>query len=153
MWVEGLYIADNELCSEDTFTFCSSAHHTVSWLDHAVMTERVFQLTNNVAVLKDFITSDHLPVEIDLDIATSQVPCDTYINSENQCAIPWDSLTEKDFENYKNTTENNLKSVIFNHGLLLCDDPECTDVSHINAIDLMCTQIADCLITSGDDMT
>ena len=58
--------SDNLLClsdtlhlPSDTFTFISSSHDTVSWLDHVLSTISGHSLFTNISVKSDFITSDH----------------------------------------------------------------------------------------------
>ena len=44
----------------NTFTFISSSHDTVSWLDHILITTSGYSLFTDICVKSDFITSDHL---------------------------------------------------------------------------------------------
>ena len=51
--------------------------------------------------------------------------------------IKWDKLTENDILQYRTRTEEELSKVQLNHSLILCGDPNCSDLSHHKAIDLM----------------
>ena len=55
-----LCLSDTLLLPSDTFTFISSSHDTVSWLDHVLSTTSGHFLFTNISVKSDFITSDHL---------------------------------------------------------------------------------------------
>ena len=44
-----------------------------------------------------------------------------------------------------------LNSVIFNHSLVLCDNTECNDPSHISAIDRLYCDITDSVLCASND--
>ena len=60
--------SDTILLPSDTFTFISSSHDTVSWLDHVLSTTSGHSLFTNISVKSDFITSDHLPLCFSISI-------------------------------------------------------------------------------------
>ena len=55
-----LCLADKLFLPQDTFTFISSSHDTVSWLDHILTTTSGYSILTDACVKTDFITSDHL---------------------------------------------------------------------------------------------
>ena len=57
-----LCLADTLFLPQDTFTFISSSHDTVSWLDHILTTTSGYSILTDACVKTDFITSDHLPL-------------------------------------------------------------------------------------------
>ena len=134
---EGLHIADLELCEPSPFTFYCAAHDSVSWLDHVLMPEMVFSRTCSIEILKDFITSDHLPILANLNIMCSEIYQSTFDSNDCHTNIYWQDLTSEEIDRYRCNTECQLKSVAINHSLLLCDDPGCTDVTHRGAMDRM----------------
>ena len=50
---ENIALADVKSLSKDSFTFISSAHNSVSWLDHIITTGTGYDLISNVDILKD----------------------------------------------------------------------------------------------------
>ena len=71
-----LCLSDTLLLPSDTFTFISSSHDTVSWLDHVLSTSTTSEhsLFTNISVKSDFITSDHLPLCFSISINNKHVP-------------------------------------------------------------------------------
>ena len=68
-------------------------------------------------------------------------------------SIRWDKLSKEDLQEYKSCTESELSKVRINHELILCDNPQCTDPSHINAIDRMYSEVLDALHESSSKFT
>ena len=57
-----LCLSDTLFLPSDTFTFVSSSHDPVSWLDQVLTTSSGHFFFNNISVKSYFITSDHLPL-------------------------------------------------------------------------------------------
>ena len=146
---EQLVIADKTLCDNSTFTFYSDAHNTVSWLDHAVVTNNLFNAIKSIHVDNGFVTSDHFPLSVSFELSCVRVECNNV--SFNNPKIPWDRLSSVELSKYKLLTDDNLKSVQLNHSLLLCDNAQCNDHSHVNAIDHLYNDIKNALIVSSQD--
>ena len=53
-------LSDSLFLPSNTYTFISSSHDTVSWLDHVLSTTSGHSLFNSMHVKSDCITSDHL---------------------------------------------------------------------------------------------
>ena len=71
------FCADENLCifdekyldhDDNVFTFLSDAHGSSSWLDHILCSRNAEPLLKNVAILYEFISSDHFPVAFDIVI-------------------------------------------------------------------------------------
>ena len=69
-----LCLSDTLLLPSDTFTFFTSSHDTVSWLDHDLSTTSGHSLFTNISVKSDFITFDHLPLCFSISIDNIHVP-------------------------------------------------------------------------------
>ena len=67
--------------------------------------------------------------------------------------IPWSDLTQSDKDTYANLTSHNLSSIFIDHPLLLCDDPNCDNISHRCAIDRMYTETIEALFVSSADLS
>ena len=96
-----------------------------------------------------FISSDHLPMTVHFNFQHAQMSIKEEVNIAKNPYIRWDTLTEQDKQNYSNITEEHLKMIKLDHSLLLCDNPNCKDVSHIKAIDKMYGDLVASLQTSS----
>ena len=55
-------MADYDYLPKDSYTFISSGHKSVSWLDHILTTNTGRDLTEHIDVVNNFVSSDHLPL-------------------------------------------------------------------------------------------
>jgi hypothetical protein len=149
---ENFVIADRLLCVNNTFTFFSEAHNSVSWLDHVIVSNNLFDAVSNINVDNSFITSDHFPMSITFDVSYARVDCGHFNNGTSISKVPWDRLSKDDLCNFKQKSDYNLQSVILNHSLLLCDDVNCKDPAHSNAIDRLYNDIKDSLLLSSQEL-
>jgi exonuclease III len=148
---EGLVLSDVLFCDDNSYTFYSEAHHSVSWLDHIVCSASAHNLIENVWVDYSKVSSDHHPLlaSINLsDIVHNDELSDN--NSKNHSNIvKWDRLSSDDILSYRHITENTLSSVEINHDMILCDNPTCTNQTHKNAIERMYCDITSALCDAG----
>ncbi len=145
---EGFTLADKLLCDADTFTFYSEAHHTVHWLDHYIISDNFVHVCNDIHVDYTFATSDHFPI-----FAVFDVDCIHTTYQSGTCnvnRVPWDSLSDDELHRYQDITLDNLKSVVIDHDLLLCDDANCHNPHHISGIDRLYCDIIDSLTSSSE---
>ena len=147
---EHFVIADTELCSNDSFTFFSEAHNSVSWLDHVIVSKSAYNIIKSIKICQDFITSDHVPISVAIDLGCARVDGDNR-SSLKHPKITWSDLSENELIRYNQLTECNLKSVLLNHELLMCDDPNCSDVAHRCAIDRLYADITEALTASSHE--
>ena len=137
------------------YTYLSDSHNSTSWLDHLVCTTSAHKLVDHISINYSMVTSDHLPL-----IAHINLP-DTYqsancVHSEEvtpRFRIQWDKLTTEDLKLYKSKTEITLSAVQFEHGLALCDNLNCKDPCHINAIDRLYNSIISALHDASADFS
>jgi len=59
-------ISDYALLPQDTSTYISDAHNTISWIDHSVSSFSVHQAMFNMNVLTEFIISDRRAVAVSI---------------------------------------------------------------------------------------
>ena len=69
-----LCLADKLFLPQVTFTFISSNHDTVSWLDHILTTTSEYSILTDACVKTDCITSDHLPLCFTISIDNLHIP-------------------------------------------------------------------------------
>ena len=148
---ESLIVSDSILAPSDTFTFLSNAHATVAWIDHVVSTRNFHSLIDAIWTDRCYVSSDHFPVFIRLNVDKINLAQSTPGNQLRACrAIKWDTLDELDLETYRTESNINLSQVKLNHSLLLCDDIMCNDPSHYAAIDTMYNAIVEALNTASE---
>jgi len=158
---DNILLSDKLLAPADTFTFISEAHDTTSWIDHMVSTVNMHDITTDISVDHSFVSSDHFPLFVTLNIKNINIS-NEYTTTCNSCTserdnvhtgrINWPKMSAGDFKTYTDVTENLLGSIHLSHKLLLCDDVNCKDSSHVNDIDLMYLTIIDALQTAGNDL-
>jgi hypothetical protein len=140
---ENLIMADKLLLPTDSYTFVSSAHDTVSWLDHVITTNSGNALVSDITVLLDFITSDHLPMKVSFNESCSQVTENIFHNADSSSVFKWSSLSSSDLDYFKLQSGKLLKSNIkTNSNILCCNNSQCKDDSHREYIDQMSNDIA-----------
>ena len=141
------------LDKNNSFTYYSEAHQTVSWIDHVLCTSNSDELIINIDILYDFISSDHHPIMVEIKCTNNVNNVMEKDNGTNRCKpIRWGDLSSDDLEMYTQKTEYNLSSVKLDHNLLLCDNPKCTDPGHTSAITRMFDEIADALGKASEEL-
>ena len=100
-------IADYEYFNKECFTFVSQAHDTVSWLDHVVTTYTGYELIANMTVEKDFVSSDHLPVGMTLNMLVSNSNDRDSTDLVKSEKVYWSKLTKEDYDTYRQETRKN----------------------------------------------
>ena len=68
-------IGDRRYLPENSLTFYSNAHDSVSWLDHAICSAAMFNKISRIDVLYNFLTSDHFVLCIKLDNVYAKQLC------------------------------------------------------------------------------
>jgi len=152
---EGLVLSDQVFCKGNNIcTFYSESHHTVSWIDHILSTVNAHSLIEDISINNEYVTSDHLPVSVcvkvnDMNIDPSHI-CASNIDYYCQ-NINWTDLTKHELNSYKIKCQDLLSNVYLDHDLILCNDSNCKDMNHKNAIDNLYTNINACLIDASSD--
>ena len=119
--------SDNSLCLADalflprnTFTFISSSHDTVSWLDHILTTTSGYSLFTDVCVKSDFITPDHLPLCFTISVDNLYVPISFSANNIPCDALRynWYGASDLDISNYYSCTKAELSRIKLNYTMI-----------------------------------
>ena len=141
-----LCLSDTLLLPSDTFTFISSSHDTVSWLDHVLSTTSGHSLFTNISVKSDFITSDHLPLCFSISIDNMHVPIIPADSTSRDSLISynWYGASDVNLSNYNSCTRAELAKIKLPFDALQCENVDCT--SHRKDIDLFYYNINNTLI-------
>ena len=137
---ENLVISDEELCTHDSFTYFSSAHNTVAWLDHIISTHNLHSLIHSIWMNYNTLSSDHFPIFMKVDVGRLPINDDGQLpssDSSNTQRVKWSNMSDYDITGYSSRSKYHLSQVQLDHPLLLCDDATCTDDTHRDAIDNM----------------
>jgi len=145
---ENLIISDH-VSLDNLSTFVSLAHGTTSWLDHIVATHSMHQLLSDIKVDDCYVTSDHLPLTTTVNVKYTECNYEHDNTSYASNFIKWDDLTLEQLSCYKIQVEEYMKQIELNHSLILCDNPNCTDESHIFEIDKLYDHICKVLYESA----
>lgn len=149
---ENIVISDSTNLPVNTYTYYSEAHGSTSWLDHVISTSSAHALISEMNVCYDYVTSDHLPLCIDL-----LIDYDMFVESVNstsgqtKCFIQWDKMTDIDKTEYERLTEKKLKSIIVDEVILTCSDAACKDIEHKHCIDSLYEKISQALLDASTD--
>jgi hypothetical protein len=106
----------------------------------------------SMTVHESFITSDHLPLSmcLKLDAVTEKIVKGDKLSVRQ---IVWSNLTDNQLQLYQQNTLGKLSAVSLDHKLMLCDNPDCTDLCHLGAIDTMYNSIVSALLEAGEELT
>jgi hypothetical protein len=145
-----LVIADQRYCSQDTFTFFSDAHHSVSWLDHMITNINMLTLISNMYVNYGYVSSDHFPLCAELKVPADKEDAQQDETPKEGNNVRWDKLSDQDLSIYSNATDHALKKIKLPIHLLLCDDVQCNDEQHLQQISSFYSCIMESLAESGE---
>ena len=125
---EGQYIlTDYNRLPDNSFTYISYAWNTTSWLDHCVTTKAADKCIKEISILYDFISSDHRPLAMTLDI--NKLPSTENINEDNRLITNWANCTPDEIHSYKMRTKDLLGKVNVNRKFLHCLDYNCKSMN------------------------
>jgi exonuclease III len=109
-----LCVADVAILPDDTYTYVSASHDTVSWLDHIAVSEPMLSFISDFRVHLDVTLFDHAPLSCSVTIA-----CDIYrsvrqaksarTHSRPTATVLWDQSSNEHLRNYCGATEHSLR--------------------------------------------
>ena len=90
-------------------------------------------LISDIKVCNDYVTSDHFPLCIHLDIQK----CDTHEDNGYSMSkkINWSKLSNCDLEKYRQNTNIMLSKISIDYDLFTCNNIKCDLVEHKQTID------------------
>ena len=117
----------------EDFTFVSSAHKTCSWLDHVVTTHTGFRISTSIKLRKDFITSNHIPMYMELDFKCNDIVNNMCIKSKPK--VDWLSLDANAIKASTSQIMNILARASLDFDLMTCTNAQFNNVKHQHTID------------------
>ena len=150
-----LVLIDTARLPNSTLTYINDSLNASSWLDHVICTHTVASVVHNLFVLPDFISSDHLPVVVDLDINVSDRQNSSSCGenpaqspSKRPAKIFWDSLKTHELKQYSFCSNFFLRQISFSCMDSLCSS--CTREEHLANIDRNYASVVQRLITAAE---
>ena len=144
-----LHISDIEKLgkSDDHFTYISEAHGSTAWLDHILSTHAVHTAISDVRILHDYLSSDHFPLCVDIEIEGLVRTCPfQHINGSNPDAKPnWSKATSQNILTYAQSTDHLLRNLVIPKEVFACRDSNCKNTDHLRRLQLFYSNIIDCL--------
>ena len=149
--LENLIINDYHLLDRtNTYTFINSSSSTMSWLDHIISTSSLDAIIKDITVQYKFVSSDHLPLTVTLDVIVDCIKSPLNNNETSRVQIQWEKLTSDELLEYSDYTEKFLKEIFIDTNVISCSDYMCDDVSHVAYIDKLYGDIVMALGKAGN---
>ncbi len=128
--------------SDSTYTFFSASQGSTSWLDHCICTWSTNALVNDIGILYQYITSDHFPMYVVLDLMLgAHVHHARPESSTAGVKVRWNKLTANELDSYKMASHKLLREMVTDYSLIECRDPNCINQEHTRAIDKLYSDI------------
>jgi exonuclease III len=134
----------------DRFTYLSDAHNTTSWIDHIVSTTSAHGLVISVDVQYDFVTSDHLPLSMEVKLENIQTSDVDKKCSPLQHVINWNSVSQQDIIKYRLHAERNLAELSIKNPCPQGCSTDCYNHDHLRAIDCWYKDIVNSLLHASE---
>ena len=132
----GLVSSDEMLLPSNTFTHMSELWLTTSWLDHCLSSGDGHTVIIDIAMLYSTCCSDHIPITVDIAIASIpvlDVPGDVEIN----LSVNWSKLSTADkYTYYARDIDVHLNAVKVPVDAICCKDTECSNEQHLEALNV-----------------
>ena len=133
---------DVDMLPNDTYTFIGYGSSRGRWLDHFVGKCLENIRIKCMSVLYDVYGSDHVPLEINLDIKV-----DAYLiegvgltNDVNGTCVNWSNLKKEDFERI-NAIDGEYLENHCHYSFLDCDVTGCHNAQHLEEMDLFLSEL------------
>ena len=130
---EKVILADVHLLNDNSFTYISPVHNSVSWLDHIITTATGFDIISNIAIIHYLVSSDHLPIVVQLDCNCLHVT--GYQDTQSKSHIDWSVPNDEAITSYNNNSAKAISKLILDYDPLMYTNVSCCDNEHRLSID------------------
>jgi exonuclease III len=144
-----LYIADELMLPNDTYTYVSPSWGTTSWLDHVLCTADCIDCISDVLITYDNVLSDHHPLGFSVNIDV--IPECTEMTSQAKSRINWEAMSVNDIEKFRCATSKQFDKILIPDGIK-CRDPNCKIDSHTADINDFYLGVVNILSNCGNDI-
>lgn len=137
-----LILSSQELLPADSFSYCSEAHSSTSWLDHVICTADAHAMIGCMKILYE-ATTDHFPLEMTLE--TDRLPeLTNESNNDFVAKIDWTRLSPEEVLSYCGRTDTFLNKVHIPTDAIVCH-VKCKHAKHCNDLCVMYSSIVSAL--------
>ena len=145
---ENAYVLDEQSkLPGHNFTFHSDAHDSMSWIDHALWSMSVYQIIDNMGVLYQYLTSDHFPLTLCLNVPYAAVPkqaSDNVQMSTVQQKGDWGQLPVEPIKLYAHNWCF-VRDLVLPDDAITCSGGHCTNQGHVDMLSSTYGHIMNCL--------
>ena len=119
-------------------------------IDHFIVSEQLYQ----ASILKQFVLhnvdniSDHDPLCIHVALDVAHIG---FCQRGTRPSPSWVKATDMHIAAYKETLRTWLKDTVLPYSAILCKDVCCTDIEHIDSINVYASQISAACLSSAND--
>ena len=132
-----------------SFTFVSEAHGTASWIDHCLCTTQAHASLVGVNIDYGMQSSDHFSISICIDVES--VPRLESESVPTQTRLNWSKASARDKSAYTDKCADLLSNIKLPREAVCCCNTSCEDGSHIEDIQCLYYNIANCLHGAASD--
>lgn len=144
------YVISSKLyLPSQSYTYVSAAWGTESWLDHVVSSADFHSIINDMSVHYDVTDEDHIPFSLSLSV--DNIPIISAQRNDCSPKVHFDTLSDRDRERYRDTTEELLSNLCMTESLN-CKDLNCCESSHVSQTKNLYDELVSCLISAGEQV-
>ena len=130
-----LAVLDMLILPDDTYTFVSDVHvGTTSWIDHVLVSGGSLQACESMDVLYDFVTSDHEPISMVLNVGLLSRSHIIKPRAETE-RVQCNKMSNIDISTYRDVVALRLCSVLLPRNALICNG-DCGVAHHQHTSDI-----------------
>ena len=132
-------------------TYFSESNDASSCIDHFLLNDNLFESISCCFVNTDPLNpSDHR--DITLQVNYVPIACNTNSYSQKKQGISWNKVRpDSDYiDDYKSTIDAAIDALDIDFVSFACNDPLCSDISHREAINNLCTRLIDICLEAGN---
>jgi exonuclease III len=134
--------ADRYYLDQNSFTYVSDCHDTVSWIDHVIVNEFIMPRLKNFTVLYDVVASDHRPLSFAIEATANTV--DEAITDDVEAVSDWKAACHNDLSSFSSCLTDLLMKCKPTMPSVCCVK-DCKNVNHKTDIDLYLQLIYECI--------
>jgi len=147
---ENVILADVHLLNDKSFIYIMPAHNSVSWLDHIITTATGFDIISNITIIHDFVSSNHLPIVVQLDCNCLNVK--SHQDTQYKSRIDWLVPNDEAIASYNNNSVTAISKMVLDYDTQMCTNVSCCGNEHRLSIDKMYMNIINALSDSSRNL-
>ena len=131
----------------DSFTYCSEAHSTTSWLDHCLSFHSLHSLIECMEILYGYISSDHHPLAVNFNICLQTQFVNVGKSYSTFLSLNWDVSSDSKY-GYFLESGKLLSDIDLPIDAIQCESIKCNNPNRLKDINTFYDNIIESLITA-----